>query len=272
VRVCATGPTRCSYSAVAADNGNLPSRRRAAEVKVTVYRGWGGHGAASGRETKGLQGPPRPVWPARCAASRPYVPSVRPGAALCSIGPAGPVPSGLGQGGLSANAFGRSPLVPWMATGAAVRASDHRLIVASMVSRRGRRSDWACGTGMDPSRCGASSHRDHPGASRPPRPDPAGCLALAMATRPRAKSTMPRGAGQPARREARLPSGILFRAARQRGVRHQDGGHAPPRADPRRSHVHHGFDGQLPRGSDIFGLDVWHWGTPNQPRNPNPPR
>ena len=38
------------------------------------------------------------------------------------------------------------------------------------------------------------------------------------------------------------------------------GGHAPPRADPGRSHVHRGFDGQPPRGSDIFGLDVWYWG------------
>ena len=191
----------------------------------------------------------------KAGSMRPYVPQVRFAFESARRIRACPVMTGLLAG----------PLTD-------AGASDHRLIVASMVSRRGRRSDWACGTGMDPSRCGASSHRDHPGASRPPRPDPAGCLALAMATRPRAKSTMPRGAGQPARREARLPSGILFRAARQRGVRHQDGGHAPPRADPRRSHVHHGFDGQLPRGSDIFGLDVWHWGTPNQPRNPNPPR
>jgi hypothetical protein len=39
------------------------------------------------------------------------------------------------------------------------------------------------------------------------------------------------------------------------------GGHAPPLAGPRQSNVHRSLDGQPPPGSDIFGLDVWHWRT-----------
>jgi hypothetical protein len=32
-------------------------------------------------------------------------------------------------------------------------------------------------------------------------------------------------------------------------------------AGPRASQVHRGFDGQPPRGSDIFGLGMWHGGA-----------
>jgi hypothetical protein len=46
-----------------------------------------------------------------------------------------------------------------------------------------------------------------------------------------------------------------------------NGGQAPPRADPRPSQVHCGFDGQPPRGSDIFGLGMWHGNAPDPPRS-----
>ena len=35
--------------------------------------------------------------------------------------------------------------------------------------------------------------------------------------------------------------------------------------DPGPSQVHRGFDGQPPRGPDIFGLGVWHWDAQNFP-------
>jgi hypothetical protein len=62
------------------------------------------------------------------------------------------------------------------------------------------------------------------------------------------------------------------RPRHQADLRVPDGGHAPPRAGPRPSQVHRGFDGQPPRGSDIFALGMWHWSTPNPPRNPDPLR
>jgi len=70
-------------------------------------------------------------------------------------GPSGPGRGGPGRGAAGqarrerANAFSRSPLVPRMVTSAAVGASDHRLIVTSMVSRRCTQaiSDLAYGTG-----------------------------------------------------------------------------------------------------------------------------
>jgi hypothetical protein len=100
----------------------------------------------------------------RSGLVRPYVPPVRSGAALCSTGP---VWCGPGRGGERANAFSRSPLVPGMVTGAAVGASDHRLIVASMVSRRCTQaiSDLACGTGLHRIDRVARIHRDN--RSRP---------------------------------------------------------------------------------------------------------
>ena len=51
------GPVRCSYSAVAADNGNLSSRRRAAAVNVIVYRS----GSLTGQRPGGRPGQLRPA-------------------------------------------------------------------------------------------------------------------------------------------------------------------------------------------------------------------
>src|ERR1700730_9134050 len=59
------------------------------------------------------------------------------------------------------------------------------------------------------------------------------------------------------------------------------GGRAPPRTDSRPSQLHRGFDGQTPRGSDIFGLgreypgsraDWGYWDAPKTPEDPDPPR
>jgi hypothetical protein len=101
----------------------------------------------------------------RSGLVRPYVPSVRSGPVR-----SGPVRSGAGRGGERANAFSRSPLVPRMVTGAAAGASDHRLIVASMVSRRRTQaiSDLACSSGEARNRS-HGPEKKWPG-SRCPRP------------------------------------------------------------------------------------------------------
>ena len=122
--------------------------------------------AAKLRETEGPAG----VAAARVASvmrSQPHVPPVRSGAARCSIGP-------VRFGREWAGAFGRSPLVPTMVTGAAVGASDHRLIVASMVSRRCTQaiSDLACGSGAHRIRTAplAGGRSMHTGGPRQPHP------------------------------------------------------------------------------------------------------
>ena len=74
----------------------------------------------------------------RSGLVRPYVPPGR----------AGPGRGWAGRG--AGKRVQRSPLVPRMVTGAAVGASDHRLIAASMVSRRCTQviSDLAYGAGV----------------------------------------------------------------------------------------------------------------------------
>ena len=125
------------------------ARRHAAAASAAELRACRGRRDPCGQRDAQLAGP----MFHRSGLVRPYVPSVRP----APVRPA-PVRAGPGRGGPGpgragrerANAFSRSPLVPGMVTGAAVGASDHRLIVASMVSRRCTQaiSHLACGTGV----------------------------------------------------------------------------------------------------------------------------
>jgi hypothetical protein len=96
-----------------------------------------------------------PVRPGRAG-------SVRAGSGRAGAGRGGP---GRGAAGRErANAFSRSPLVPRMVTSAAVGASDHRLIVTSMVSRRCTQaiSDLAYGTGVPRIHHEARINHDNP--------------------------------------------------------------------------------------------------------------
>ena len=84
----------------------------------------------------------------RSGLVRPYVPPVR---------------SGPGPGGVRADAFSRSSLMPEMVNPYRRWLDDQRLIVASMLSRRCTQaiSDSACGTGMHRISRGARIHRNN---------------------------------------------------------------------------------------------------------------